>query len=161
MLQNSVSNFQVITGSYLSHYLVSLVGIEPAIAKVPLWHILITILQYTCHDSRNKHLIWLTSKGKQFPTARIPWQSKLQLSSNDLWRRMSAVVLGVPHIVNMLTRQLCSHGRRKHTGHKQQEVHSRKKWTNNGLAEIYLWWLGLLLKLKKCISMPHFFGHYF
>ena len=51
----------------------------------------------------------------------------LQLSSNDLWRRMSPVVLGVPHNVNMLTRQLCSHGRRKHTGHKQQEVHNRKK----------------------------------
>jgi len=42
----------------------------------------------------------------------------LQLSSNDLWRRMSPVVLGVPHNVNMLTRQPCSHGRRK--TYKQQ-----------------------------------------
>ena len=54
----------------------------------------------------------------------------LQLSSNDLWRRMSAVVLGAPHIVNMLTRQLCSHGRRKHTGHKQHARDFKKNLVN-------------------------------
>jgi len=35
MPQNPVLDFQVITGSYSSHYSVSLVGIEPAIAKNP------------------------------------------------------------------------------------------------------------------------------
>ena len=39
--------------------------------------------------------------------------SLLQLSSNDLWRRISPVILGVPHNVNRLTHQLCSHRRRK------------------------------------------------